>query len=204
MEVVLLGKFNKEQNIINMAKIEHEEQLIKIFANVNDWLKFAEAKNFGLLTLNAAIIFGFSKASKGDGEIIANAGYYVFAPFAIFSFLSALISLFPILSKIEKGAYAKSWINKFCNWIDEENKFENIFFYGYLKDIDETEFENKFLAKTTSNIALTQFEKELVTQLLYNSRITWLKYQLFKIGAFLFLTGIILSLLSLPIIKYAF
>ena len=28
---------------------KHEEQLQSIFNNVNEWLKFAEAKNFGLL-----------------------------------------------------------------------------------------------------------------------------------------------------------
>ena len=38
-----------------MATSTHEEQLYKIFNNVNDWLKFAEAKNFGLLSINAAI-----------------------------------------------------------------------------------------------------------------------------------------------------
>jgi len=185
-----------------MSTLKHEEQLQKIFANVNEWLKFAEAKNFGLLSLNAAIVFGFTQTTFQDDSIIQKAGFYVFAPFALFSFLAALISLFPIVSKIEKGAYAKSWINKFCNWIDEEKKFENIHFYGFLKDIEETEFETKFLIKISSKDAFTQFERELSTQILYNSRITWLKYQLFKIGAFFFLVGAILFVVALPIFKF--
>lgn len=184
-----------------MATLKHEEQLQKIFTNVNEWLKFAEAKNFGLLSLNAAIVFGFTQTTFQDGSIIQKAGFYVFAPFALFSFLAALISLFPIVSKIEKGAYAKSWINKFCNWIDKEEKFENIHFYGFLKDIEEPEFETKYLNKINSTDTFTQFEKELATQILYNSRITWLKYQLFKIGAFFFLAGAILFVIALPILK---
>lgn len=184
-----------------MAILKHEELLQKIFTNVNDWLKFAEAKNFGLLSLNAAIVFGFTQTNFQEVSIIQKAGFYIFAPFALVSFLLALISLFPIVSKIEKGAYAKSWINKFCNLIDEEKKFENIHFYGYLKDIDETEFESKFLNKINSPIHFSQYEKELGTQILYNSRITWLKYQLFKIGAFFFLTGALLFVFSLPIFK---
>jgi hypothetical protein len=185
-----------------MALVNHEELLYKIFNNVNEWLKFAEAKNFGLLTLNAAVVFGFTKINFTDGNVIAKAGIYVFCPLAAFSFLAALISLFPILSNIEKGSYAKSWINGFCNWLDEEKKFENIHFYGYLKHIDEKEFEVEFLNKISSTKAFTQFEKELVTQILYNSRITWLKYQLFKIGAFFFMLGIIVFIFALPILKY--
>ncbi len=185
-----------------MGILKYEEQLQKIFTNVNDWLKFAEAKNFGLLSFNAAIVFGFTQTTFQDGSLIQKAGFYVFAPFALFSFLAALIPLFPIISKIEKGTYAKGWINNFCNWIDKEEKFENIHFYGFLKDIEEPEFETKFLSKINATDTFTQFEKELASQILYNSRITWLKYQLFKIGAFLFLAGAILFIIALPIFKF--
>jgi hypothetical protein len=185
-----------------MSNLEHEENLQKIFSNVNEWLKFAEAKNFGLLSLNAAIVFGFSQSIFTNGSIIAKAGFYVFAPFAIFSFLAALISLFPILSKIEKGSFTTGWINKLCNFIDEEKKFENIHYYGYLKRISEKEFETQYLNKINSKIKFSQYEKELGTQILYNSRITWLKYQLFKIGAFIFLVGIVAFILALPLFKF--
>ena len=40
---------------------KYEEQLRSIFNNVNEWLKYAEAKNFGLLTLIVAIAFGFTQ-----------------------------------------------------------------------------------------------------------------------------------------------
>ena len=185
-----------------MSTLKHEESLQKLFANINDWLKFAEAKNFGLLSLSAAIVFGFTQINFSDGSVIYKAGFYVFSPFAILSFLSALLSLFPILSRIEKGSYSKNWINWLSNLIDKEKGFENIHFYGYLKGINEHEFETKYLIKTNSADAFSQFEKELGTQILYNSRITWLKYQLFKIGAFFFLVGIILFIISLPLFKY--
>jgi hypothetical protein len=185
-----------------MTTLYYEEQLQKIFLNVNEWLKFAEAKNFGLLTLNAAIAFGSTQIKFPENSIIPTAIFYVFIPFAFFSFLSSLISLFPILSKIEKGTYTKSCINKLSQSIDEENDFENIHFYGYLKGITEVIFEAKILNKTGSTVAFSQFEKELGTQILYNSRIAWLKYQLFKIGAFFFLCGLIGTIVSLPIINF--
>lgn len=187
-----------------MTFLKHEDQLQKIFSNVNEWLKFAEAKNFGLLSLNAAIVFGFTQTNFHDGSIIKKAGFYVFGIFALLSFLIALLSLFPIVSRIDKGTNAKSFIRKFSNWIDEEKKLENIHFYGYLKSIDVFEFETKFLNKIGSIDPFTQYEKELATQIIYNSRITWLKYQLFKIGAFFFGLGTILFIVSLPFLKYFF
>ncbi|MBK6566176.1 MAG: hypothetical protein IPG18_13485 [Saprospiraceae bacterium] len=191
-----------------MKALKYEERLYKIFTNVNDWLKFAEAKNFGLLTLNAAIIFGFSQTDFIENSVLEKAGYFVFFPFTILSFLPCLISLFPIVSKIEKKTEDKKdnkikrFINYLSSYIDKENSFENIHFYGYLKDIDEAEFENKLKAKTGFSEAFTVYETELSTQILYNSRITWLKYQFFKIGAFFFLTGVVLFTLSLPIFKF--
>jgi hypothetical protein len=185
-----------------MTSSMFEERLYKIFQNVNEWLKFAEAKNFGLLTLNAAIVFGFTQTNFELGSSIRSAGFYVFAPFALLSFFFALISLFPIVSKIEKGAYSRSLINRFSNMIDEEKGFENIHFYGYLKSIDENEFEEKFKKKLDLSGSFNQFEKEIASQILYNARITWLKYQLFKIGAFIFLVGSFLFAIAVPIFNF--
>ena len=198
MVVRLPGNYLKKTN--DMETVKHEEQLQKLFANVNEWLKFAEAKNFGLLSLNGAVMFGFLESNLLENNTIL-VGFYVFASFILFSFLVTLLSLFPIVSTIEKGQYAKSWIDKFCNWIDKEKQFENIHFYGYLKRIDESSFETNFLNKIGSIDPFSQYERELVSQILYNSRITWLKYQLFKMGAFFFLLGLILFAISLILCK---
>ena len=191
-----------------MNKLNHEEQLYKIFNNVNDWLKFAEAKNFGLLTLNAAIVFGLTQITFGDDCVVKTVAFCVFVPFSILSFIPCLISLFPIVTKIEsknkKGEIRNSmkFVNYLSNKIDKDKSFENIHFYGYLKDLKEDKFEEEFLKKTGSKDEFTTYETELVTQILYNSRITSLKYKFFKIGAFLFFIGIVASILILPIIKF--
>lgn len=181
---------------------KYEEQLRNIFNNVNEWLKFAEAKNFGLLTLIMAIAFGFTQINFPEGSELKTVGCYIFLPIAFFSFFSSLLSLFPILSKFEKGYLVKSLITKLSNLIDEEKSFENIHYFGYLRTLEEATFETKFLNKVNSTEAFIQYEKELSSQILYNSRITWLKYQLFKIGAFIFLFALILSIIALPILKF--
>ncbi|RVU26977.1 hypothetical protein EOJ36_02980 [Sandaracinomonas limnophila] len=190
-----------------MNKLNYEEQLYKIFNNENDWLKFAEAKNFGLLTLNAAIVFGLTQITFSNDSVIKMVAFCVFVPFSILSFIPCLISLFPIVTKIEsknkKGEVRNSmkFINYLSNKIDKDKSFENIHFYGYLKDLKEEKFEKEFLKKTGSKDEFTTYERELVTQILYNSRITSLKYKFFKIGAFLFLIGILVSVFALPIFK---
>lgn len=178
-----------------MRELQYENQLRNIFANVNEWLKFAEAKNFALLTLSAAFIFGLTQINFSEDSKLGSAAYFVFIPFAGLSILVCLISLFPILTSVTRLEWAKSWINRLSNFIDEEKKFENIHFYGYLKDIDDETFERQFLQKINATQPFTVYEKELTSQITYNSRIAWLKYQLFKIAAFIFCLGLIASLI---------
>lgn len=179
-----------------MNQLEYEEYLQKLFVNVNDWLKFAEAKNFGLLSLNAAMVFGFSQTNFPDNSVIAKAGNYVFIPFAFLSFLIAVISLIPVMTKIENSGHKiRAMINKVSNFISAENLFENIHYYGFLRSLSQTDFETKLLAKLGETKPFTDYEKELSVQILYNSRITWLKFQFFKIGVALFSIGSICTVL---------
>jgi hypothetical protein len=170
--------------------MKHEEQLRRMFININDWLKFAEAKNLGLLTLSAAIVFGFLKANISPVTIAEKMSYYVLIPLAVLSFVTALISVFPIITDIERGKKIKGGINWLSNLIDKEHVFENIHFYGYLRSININAFESEYLKKTNSADKFTEYEKELGIQILYNSRITALKYQFFKVGAFLLFVGV--------------
>ena len=104
-----------------MNKLNHEEQLYKIFNNVNDWLKFAEAKNFGLLTLNAAIVFGLTQITFSNDSVIKIVAFCVFVPFSILSFIPCLISLFPIVTIIE-SKNKKGKTRKFMKFIKVTSK----------------------------------------------------------------------------------
>jgi hypothetical protein len=180
-----------------------EDRLYRMFANVNDWLKFAEAKNFGLLTFNAVVIFGITQIDFVKYCSLKLVCYYIISPLSMLSILCVLISLMPILTSIEKGSHVKSWINLFANLIDKEVVFENIHFFGYLKTIDPNEFQRKLSDKLNITPNFSDFEIELIGQILYNSRITALKYQLFKMGGFLTLLAIILSIIISPILLNA-
>ena len=175
-----------------------KKELREIFNNINDWLKFAEAKNFGLLSLIVASVFGFTQMSIKLESIVRNTGAYIFLPLSILGCLSCLTSLIPILNKIEKGTNVKGFIDRLSNFIDKEGVITNIHFFGHLKDLNETEFESEMQTKYGQRfISFTEYEKDLVTQILYNSRIAYIKYQLFKIGGTLFLLAITMMLIAI-------
>ena len=174
-----------------MTTLHYEEQLQKMFTNINEWLKFAEAKNFGLITLNAAIVFGLSQANFEKDSVLRFASFYILLPSLYISFFFSLLSFFPVLRKISKGEnFISAGISKY---ITKGKKFESIHFYGYLRKLNKTEFITEFKLKTNSTQEFTLYEEELVTQILHNSRITWLKFQLFKLAGFFTLIGVIIS-----------
>ncbi len=182
--------------------LHYEEQLQKIFANTNDWLKFAEAKNFGLITLNAAFLFGLSQINFESGSFWKTISFCVLSPFLYISLFFTLLSFFPILSKISKKEELKGLLGWLSSKIDKENDFENIHYFGYLRKLGKIKFIEEFKLKTKGVELFTEYEEELVTQILYNSRITWLKYQLFKIAGFFTLSGIIVSPIAYLLINW--
>ncbi len=185
----------ESKNIVNI-----EEKLRNMFANINEWLKFAEAKNFGLFSITGAVYLGITQVDFEE-SIPLKWGFVILSLTAGATLIASLLSLFPFLTKVD-GAFAKGWISKLSNWIDHEHPFENIHFYGHLKNLQEPEFEKEFTTKIGQELTFNQYEKELVTQILYNAKITWLKFQLFKIGGFFFLCGFIPSIVFLLALKF--
>jgi hypothetical protein len=178
-----------------------EERLYKIFANVNDWLKFAEAKNLGILTLNAAIVFGLTQIEFEKDNIIEKAAFYVYMPFAIVSFLVAFISLLPIINSIQRGKRVKKLIRNFEELFGAK-PIVNIHYYGHVHNLSLPAFISELKRKTNYTSHFNEFEKDLASQIIYNSSITWLKFQLFKMSSYISIAGMITSTFSLPVIKF--
>lgn len=181
--------------------MNRQENLHTLFSNVNEWLKFAEAKNLTLVTIVSALIIGiFQIEFNPDSELII--AVRTGAVFSLFvSGLIALISLSPIVSKIRKQKNTKSVTNWIATIIDEEIVFENIHFFGYLRTLTTEQFIKQYQEKTNDPSDFTEFEKDLVDQILYNSRITWMKYRLSKFSIIITVTVTILGSLMLIVEK---
>lgn len=150
--------------------MEANSELKYIFANVNDWLKFAEAKHGGLIVLNAGLVFGFLSS-------YSNIQNFIFKPiiligiicFGISVFLS-IVSQFPVTQNI---FYNKKVVPN-----------PNFYFFGHLSHFDSQNFIDE-LKKVDSNFSPTKLDMDLINQILVNARITRAKYGFFKFASYL-------------------
>ena len=163
-----------------MATSTHEEQLYRIFNNVNDWLKFAEAKNAMLIAFNSASIYGISQVL--DLELIKNNSfckYYLFVVIIImiFSTITSLISFAPKVKILDGG------------WYSPSNK-SNVLFYEYLKTRTNVQIIEEVTGiANTNNFA--KIELDLAEQIRQNSIVTSRKYSYFTIAVWLIIAAYI-------------
>jgi hypothetical protein len=150
--------------------MEAKSELKYLFSNINDWLKFAEAKHAGLIVLNAGLVIGILSS-------YTNIQQFIFKPtvligmicFGVSVFIS-IISQFPVTENI--------FYNK------KDIASPNLYFFGHLAHLDSEQFISIYRQIDTSFIP-TKFDTDLINQVLVNARIAQSKYTLFKFGSYL-------------------
>jgi len=168
-----------------------KEQLEKIFANVNDWLKFAETKSASLTAANGVILFGVFRVFKDTSysvipEVLIGCGYVLLG----ISLLLCLSSFVPSLS---------------LPWTHKKSKVkesDNILFFGHIENYTPLSYLNK-LSKSleVSKYQASRYEIMLADQIIINSVIASYKYSIFKKSILLTLIGCVaLSIASILII----
>ena len=188
------------------------EDLRNIFNNVNDWLKYAEAKNFGVLGLCAAIVAGITQMNLTGEAVLYTPLVYMLSPVLIMAGLICFISLTPVVSVITIRDYKRHWVNRLIELFNGKTKKESkidLHFFGSLATITADEFEEEYLEVTKSKDQkekgkkqkFNKLEKQLVGQILFNSRITSLKYNYFKVATYIILAGVTLSILTALVMK---
>ncbi len=161
-----------------------KEDIKDIFQNVNEWLKFAEAKHAGMIVLNSGIIFGILSIYKDYKTIIDWRLILTIIIVIGVSIILSLISLFPITKNEAK--------NK------QTNVTPNLFFFGSLSKLSEIELKNELL-KSNPNYQFDRFEEDLMNQIIVNAIITTKKYKLFKFAIWFTTVGLVLPVITLII-----
>lgn len=154
--------------------MEAKSELKYIFSNINDWLKFAEAKHGGLIVLNAGLVVGILSSYN-------NIQNFIFKPiiligiicFGISVFLS-IISQFPVTQNI---FYNKKAIQN-----------PNLYFFGHISYLDNQTFIDEF-KKINTGFTPSKLDIDLINQILVNARITKAKYDFFKFASYLTALG---------------
>lgn len=150
--------------------MESKSELKYIFANINEWLKFAEAKHGGLIVLNAGLVVGILSS-------YTNIQNFIFKPtiligticFGISVFLS-IISQFPVTQNI---FYNKKVIAN-----------PNLYFFGHLSHFDNQTFIDEF-KKVDMDFTPSKLDIDLINQILVNARIAQAKFGFFKFASYL-------------------
>ncbi len=157
-----------------MATSTYEEQLYKIFNNVNEWLKFSEAKNAMLIVFNSASIYGITQTFAID--FIKTKDYLkvylvIVIILLVFSTILSLISFAPRVKIIRGGYYAPGDI-------------PNVFFFEYLKTKTNIEII-KEITGVTDETTFSKIDKDIAEQIVQNSIIASRKYSHFTIAVWM-------------------
>jgi hypothetical protein len=168
------------------------EDLKYTFNNINEWLKFAEAKNAGLLALNAACIIGILQSESAFSNDIIFFKGILLTLFCISSCL-CLYSILPVLNKWFRF-YKKLDTNEF----NAQKSNLNALYFGDISKLSAEQYIELFEFK--HNLQLTNPEKDFGNQITNNAEISWQKYRIFTCAVWLSYIAFLVAI-SLIIIK---
>lgn len=149
------------------------DKLKDIFTNVNEWLKFAEAKHAGLIVLNSGTVFGLLTIQSGmPGWVLMLAVFFVGA-----SLYTSFASMFPLTLK----------------GIEDKKDFDqiNVYFSGDLARLGKDDLKQIMLKQMKIQHTFDGMEEDLIQQIIANARVAARKYFLFKVALILLMTGLV-------------
>lgn len=155
-----------------------EEKLEFIFNNITKWLSFAEAKNAALITLNITIIIGLFQLLPivASWRAISSVFYGFISYILILIIVSLLISLMSFFPSIHQ--IYNRWI------LPKKDVKENIIFFGHLNKLDKEQLLKSIDVETN------RFNIDIAEQIISNSKICFVKYELFKISLLMTLVAL--------------
>ncbi|MEO6303232.1 MAG: Pycsar system effector family protein [Bacteroidia bacterium] len=161
-----------------------KQDLKDIFQNVNEWLKFAEAKHAGLIVLNSGLVFGILTVYSSFMQYLHWSFIILSLIFLGGSILFTLISLYP-------RTYKKILVRK-------KIKDPNLFFNGSIAHLTSEDFKTE-ICKSHPDYVFSPLEENLINQIINNSKIASGKYFLFKYAIICTTIGV-----SLPLLRIIF
>lgn len=165
--------------------------LLDLLKVINDWVKFAEAKNAGTIAFSSALIFGLIKAAGGLEIDFFRYACYIMVGVGAIALGLAFMSFSPITDK------------HFQHEIKDAGSFSNVYYFGDIKNfrdhkkgIDYKAYLRIFYEKSGNAYIENKLEQDIAIQLINNSGIAYRKLKLFKIILRVYLGGIIAALIG--------
>ncbi len=157
--------------------------LLIVLQNVTEWLKFAEAKNTGLIAFNGASIFGLT-ALLGTKVVEVNPAFWWWVILSIVllivSTMVSLLSMIPKLNIVKEGiGFAKI-----------KGGEENMIYFEHLKELDSKKVYEGITCEVFDEASL--LDKNLTGQIIQISKVASRKYSHFSIAVWATLFGVFL------------
>ncbi|CAM4034567.1 Pycsar system effector family protein [Gillisia hiemivivida] len=152
------------------------KELLQIFSNINDWLRFAEAKNAMIIAFNGASIYGIVKLPFLNN--FTEMGFLQIYSIGIILMLIisstiALLSFVPNLHFLKGSTYL-------------ELKDVNLLFYQHLKQLESKKLKKLLCEKAgVKESDFTKLDDDLISQIKYNATIASRKYHHFSVAVWL-------------------
>lgn len=176
---------------------EISSKLIAIFQNVNEWLKFAEAKNGILLAFSGAAITA-TITILATAQNIPNSLKIGLLLTTIFLCICSLICSLSFLPKtnLERVVWLRNRPPKTANYTKKDS--DNFWFFGHLQKYNSIELLDALNQHYFDGQLNTPYKKEyedIAGQITVNSEIAFLKFQIFTYAIY----TLIFSILVIPL-----
>lgn len=158
-----------------------KDNLKHIFANVNSWLAYEEAKHAGLIALNSGTIFGilgiYNLYTTKIPAVIVLISVVLFG----LSLGTSFFSIFPHLKdKVKSKAVYKP-------------AAPNLYFFKDLAKLGRDDFSD-IIALSGGGFTPDRLDMDIMEEILINSRITLFKSKLFRIAIIITALGFVIPL----------
>jgi hypothetical protein len=167
-----------------------------VLSDVNDWLRFAEAKNGVLLALNSGCVIGVSKLIVDIDHVFWT--FYLGLCVALF-LASAAVCLFSFLPVTQMPMVVRS-----C----EKDPAENVLFFGSIVGHDMDSYLEAIAGPSSLSVnPSSKLERHYAEQIIINSKIAAAKFRFFRralwlsIAAVISVPGALILYFTYPMVK---
>lgn len=159
---------------------ELEEKLQNLYKDMNDLLRFAEAKNIGLIAFNVGVIIGMTKLITDYNPLWEISWFYVFWYVLVMNLISVYFAFISVVPQIKHKESELAVYNT-----------DNLLFFGQIASMKPSDFLKNFSEKYKLESKNHSYETDLVRQIIIVAQIAFRKMKFFRIAIYCTIAGII-------------
>ncbi len=169
------------------------DELRDILESVNDWLKFAEAKNAVVVATSGFALWASVRLTlENETGCYASAYFAILSVFLLSGFVTALLSFMPVLNY--------RWIVPAPSRVANGN----LLYFGYLATLSKKQMLEAYLKATGSKETdIKELHEMYAEQIIINSRIALAKYAMFEFAIKVLLFGVLTPVIAIPIFYFS-